>query len=352
MSSQEISEKMRKLFLVAGLAAAALIPSIASAQQSCEAQRSNQVEGTIIGAGAGALLGSAIAGRGDHATGAVIGGVGGAAFGNQLSAPNADCAHAYGYYDRNSQWHANAIARADAQGYYDRNGVWVAGPPNGYYDASGAWIAAQADPSASGYVDANGRWVPASASGYYDDRGDWVATASGHYDSAGRWVRDQVAGAYDSYGRWMPGANNGHRDANGVWIADAQPGYYDAEHRWRPGAAWGYYDAEGRWVPTEPGGYGAPVAYQDGRARAAMRRDVDGRADRLEQRIRAAADNGSLTREDAGRDLGALTSIRRQEADLRDGDGQLSPQNDAMLQARLDRLSDRLRQSIGDDRGS
>ena len=126
---------MRKLFMVAGLAAAALIPSLASAQQSCESQRGNQVAGTVVGAGLGALLGSALAGRGSHTEGAVLGGVGGAVIGNAASAPSADCAHAYGYYDRNSQWHANAVARADARGYYDRNGAWVTGAPNGYYAA-------------------------------------------------------------------------------------------------------------------------------------------------------------------------------------------------------------------------
>ncbi len=54
----------------------------------------------------------------------------------------------------------------------------------------------------------------------------------------------------------------------------------------------------------------------------------------------------------AGLATAVLPPIRRQEAELRGGEGQLSPQNDAMLQARIDRLSDRLRQSIGDGRGS
>lgn len=342
---------MRKLSLVAGLAAAALLPSMAFAQQSCESQRGDQVAGTVVGAGVGALLGSAIAGRGDHTTGAVIGGVSGAVVGNAMSAPSADCAHAYGYYDRNSQWHANAVARADARGYFDRNGAWVDGAPNGYYDASGNWMAARMDPSASGYTDANGRWVPASANGYYDDRGDWVATTSGHYDGSGRWVRGQSPGAYDAEGRWIDGASSGHRDANGVWVADAQPGYYDSDHRWRAGAAWGYYDAGGRWIATN--GYGAPVAYQSsGPLQSGMRHDIDTREARMEQRIRSSSDNGALPREDARRDMHDLSSIRSQEAQLRGGDGQLSTQDDAMLQARLDRLGDRLRQAIGDDRGS
>ena len=63
---------MRKLLLVAGLAAAALIPSLAVAQPSCEQQRDNRVVGTLAGAGIGALLGSAIAGHDDRAAGAVV----------------------------------------------------------------------------------------------------------------------------------------------------------------------------------------------------------------------------------------------------------------------------------------
>ncbi len=131
---------MRKLFLVAGLAVAALVPSLASAQQSCESQRGGQVAGTVVGAGLGALIGSAIGGRGNHTTGAVIGGVSGAVIANSASAPSADCAHAYGYYDRDSQWHANAVARENAQGYYDRNGAWVVGAPTGHYDTAGRWV--------------------------------------------------------------------------------------------------------------------------------------------------------------------------------------------------------------------
>ena len=52
---------------------------------------------------------------------------------------------------------------------------------------------------------------------------------------------------------------------------------------------------------------------------------------------------------DARRDLGALNSIRRQESDLRRDDGRLSQSDEAMLQARLDRLNDRVRQSLGAD---
>ena len=150
----------------------------------------------------------------------------------------------------------------------------------------------------------------------------------------------------------MAGASTGHRDANGVWVADAQPGYYDADHRWRAGAAWGYYDAEGHWIATTHGAYSATVTYQPGQSGPGMRRDVYTREARLEQRIRTAADSGTLSRADASDDMHALNAIRRHQRELSGTDGRMSPQDEAMMQTRLDALSDRLRQSIGEDRGS
>jgi len=135
---------MRKQLLVIGFAAATLIPTFASAQQSCEERRSNRVAGTVVGAGIGALLGSAIAGHGDRGTGAVIGGVGGAVIGNQVAKGDGGCRRAYGYYDNNNNWHANAVSRNDAQGYYDRNGNWVDGAPRGDWDNNGRYIATSA----------------------------------------------------------------------------------------------------------------------------------------------------------------------------------------------------------------
>jgi len=121
---------MRKNLLLAGFAAATLIPSMALAQVTCEQRSANRAAGTAVGAVAGALLGSAVAGHGDKGTGAVIGGVGGAVIGNQLSRGPRDCAHAYGYYDNDNRWHDNGVDRSVAYGYYDRNGVWIDGPPN------------------------------------------------------------------------------------------------------------------------------------------------------------------------------------------------------------------------------
>ena len=132
---------MRSYMITAGIVAALGSASVASAQQTCEQRSNDRVIGTVAGAGIGALLGSAIAGRGDKTAGAVIGGLGGGVVGNQVTRSNADCAHAYGYYDRNNAWHANDVRAENATGYYDRNGQWVNGAPNGSYDREGRWIA-------------------------------------------------------------------------------------------------------------------------------------------------------------------------------------------------------------------
>jgi hypothetical protein len=141
------SDLVRKHLLIVGFAAATLIPTFANAQQSCEERAANRVAGTVVGAGLGAIIGSAVAGRHDRGAGAVIGGISGGLIGNQASRGSGDCRHAYGYYDNNGAWHANAVARADARGYYDRNGGWIDGAPRGGWDNHGHWAAA----SANGY---------------------------------------------------------------------------------------------------------------------------------------------------------------------------------------------------------
>jgi hypothetical protein len=131
---------MRKHLLLAGLAVATLIPSLAMAQETCEQRSANRTAGTAIGAVAGALLGSAVAGHGHKGDGAIVGGIGGAIVGNQAAKGDRDCTHAYGYYDNGGRWHANSVDRTAATGYYDRTGTWVDGQPNGYYDSRGVWI--------------------------------------------------------------------------------------------------------------------------------------------------------------------------------------------------------------------
>jgi hypothetical protein len=121
---------MRKNLLLAGFAVAALLPSLAMAQENCEQRSSNRVAGTIVGAGLGALLGSAVAGHGHKGDGALVGAGVGGVVGNQASKGPRDCQHAYGYYDNDNRWHDNGVDRTVAYGYYDRSGAWVDGQPN------------------------------------------------------------------------------------------------------------------------------------------------------------------------------------------------------------------------------
>jgi hypothetical protein len=162
---------MRKHALFAALAALAMVPTLASAQNACEQRKhDNRVAGTIIGGVAGAILGSQVSGHGARTEGSVIGGVGGAVIGNQLARSHEDCS-GYGYYDSSHVWHGNV---------------------SGYYD------------------DRAGRWVDARSGGYYDDRGRWHARSGGYYDSDGYWVAQADTGygadvAYTGRDPWYGG---------------------------------------------------------------------------------------------------------------------------------------------------
>ncbi len=86
---------MRNRLLLAGMAAA-LLPTVALAQPDPNCVRSNhdtRVEGTVLGAVGGALIGGALG----HGTGAVIGGLGGAGIGNALAGQHNDPCPS-GYY--------------------------------------------------------------------------------------------------------------------------------------------------------------------------------------------------------------------------------------------------------------
>jgi uncharacterized protein YcfJ len=132
---------MRKLILVAGLAAMAATaasPDFAAAKSRCERDRSNnRVAGTVAGGVLGALAGSAIAGRGSGTEGAVIGGVVGAVAGNQLTKKKSPCPAGYvyrSYDDRYSSRSAQRVREScrwedrsyrDAYGNVVRNEVQV-----------------------------------------------------------------------------------------------------------------------------------------------------------------------------------------------------------------------------------
>jgi hypothetical protein len=121
--------------LIVGFTLAVILPSAASAQETCEERASNRVAGTAIGAVAGALLGAGVAGHHEKGTGAVVGGLAGGLIGNQLAKGPPDCRHAYGWYDNGGRWHANTVAPGGAYGYYDRGGGWVEGQPADYRPA-------------------------------------------------------------------------------------------------------------------------------------------------------------------------------------------------------------------------
>src|SRR5260370_39298277 len=144
---------MRKLVLIAGLAALA-IPGLASAQTTCHQEKNNnRVVGTVLGAGIGALIGSGLAGHHNSTGAAVAGGVVGGVAGNAIGGSTVHCDHYdNGYYDRDGRWH-------EASGYYDRDGRWERTyPGTGYYDASGRWYPARA-------ADAYGRDVAYAGGG-------------------------------------------------------------------------------------------------------------------------------------------------------------------------------------------
>jgi hypothetical protein len=189
---------MRKLLLIAGIASLA-IPSIASAQPGCrEQQHDNRVAGTVVGAGLGALIGSAVAGHGSRGAGAVIGAVGGGTIGNIAGGSSVNCDTQTGYYDSDGAWHANP------DGYYDDNGAWHVA--SGYYDSDGRWVdGVRPAPSADRYS-ADVAYV--GPSGDLSGREDWLgqriqrgedAGALTHYDADAD--RDRLSSIRDTQGR-------------------------------------------------------------------------------------------------------------------------------------------------------
>ena len=113
---------MRSIAMIAGLAMA--IVAAPAAEAACQ-KRTN---GTVIGALGGALLGSAVAGRGDRTEGALIGGAAGGLVGNQVSkckrAPSRSASRARA---RSQQSAAYSPPRAPTCRYENR----------AYYDAYG-----------------------------------------------------------------------------------------------------------------------------------------------------------------------------------------------------------------------
>ena len=198
---------MKSRMFLAGIALAVFTPVVASAQEDgCRRDGNGRIIGTVVGAGAGGVLGNVIAGRGDKAEGSIIGAILGAVIGNQVSKSDlGDCRRAYGYYDEQGRWHATGVSASEALGYYDRNGSWVEGQPNGYYD-NRRWVMSNSDRSNAGYIDRNGQWVPSSSVGYYDRNNQWVGgAATGYYDVRGRWISTRVDNYQSNDNQYRPG---------------------------------------------------------------------------------------------------------------------------------------------------
>lgn len=145
------------------------------------------------------------------------------------------------------------------------------------------------------------------------------AHAYGWYDNGGRWHSNRIderaaIGYYDRSGVWIDGRPPG-RWSNGVYIANA-------------------------------GNYGADATYV-ARGRTL---DVDSRIDRMDAWIDRGRDSGRLSRYEARNARDQLNDIKR-EANYRRRDGYYSGRDEAMLQARLDRLADQVRFDLRDNGG-
>ncbi len=342
---------MKSRLFLAGIALSILTPSIAIAQDDgCRRDSNGRIIGTVVGAGAGGVLGNVIAGRGDKTEGTIIGGIIGAVVGNQVSkSDRGDCRSAYGYYDQQGRWHATGVSTTDARGYYDRDGRWVVGQPNGYYD-NGRWVSANSDSNSSGYFDRDGYWVPASSAGYYDRNNRWVAdTATGYYDDNGRWIAGPTRGRYDARGRWIAGDTGYVSESNGNWNAVEQPGYYDSNGRWQVGRAYGYYDTRGRWVSTRNDSYQANDNRPNNRFRpgtghydlSQMPHDIPTRISWMREYVRTALQSQRIRRVDAQYARRELTAIDGQNR-MFNRDGRFTQREQQNIDRRLDRLTSRL----------
>ncbi|QYE34470.1 hypothetical protein KZX46_17095 [Polymorphobacter sp. PAMC 29334] len=185
------------------------------------------------------------------------------------------------------------------------------------------------------------------AYGYYDNSRRWHAnriegnSATGYYDRNGAWVVGAPSGYYDNDGRYIASQNGGYRDSNGYWVPARDQAYYAADGSYIDPRAVGYSAPQPAYDPRAQGYQGDPRAqgYQGDEGP----RDIRSREDRLAQRIDRFAADGTMNRDQAYRARADLDSIRRSERSMRHYNGQLSPQNEANIQARLDAMSQRLR---------
>ena len=271
----------KTLICLAAAGALALVPALASAQDSyrrCEQQKQgNALAGAVIGGIGGALLGNAIGRGGGREGGTVIGGLGGAAAGAAIGNSSVHCGeNRYGWYDEGGQW-------VPRQRY-----------ASGWYGPDGAWVAADVAASAPtyGYETRTYETTPAyGAGGYENGVYDNGAYANGAYASRGAYDRRYALPSY------------------------AQPSY--AQPSYAPQAS--------RWDGDR----------HDTRAREAW----------LESQLNQDVADGRMDERSGRRALRQLAEIRDMDSAYRQYDGYLSGDQYRDIDERLDQLSQRTRAS-------
>jgi hypothetical protein len=195
---------MRKLLLIAGVAAVA-VPGLANADTVCHHEKNNnRVVGTIAGAVGGGLIGNAI--THGHGPGTALGAIAGGFAGNAIGGSSVHCdRYDNGYYDRDGGWHS-------ASGYYERDGRWVRATSGaGYYDTDGRWVA---EAPRGGYYDRYGHWV--STAPYAGDYSRDTAYGGGNVDYRLNRVEQDVRGLEASGRLSGRDANHAFRDLNDI----------------------------------------------------------------------------------------------------------------------------------------
>jgi hypothetical protein len=127
----------------------------------------------------------------------------------------------------------------------------------------------------------------------------------------------------------------------------APAGHYDADGRWVAGASGGYYDRDGSWVigrtaAPYAGENDADVAYTGADLWIGAPLETRAREDWLGRRIRRAQASGRLGIDQAADAFTELDAIRTLDERDRSYSGELSPNQEAMIQDRLDGLRNQL----------
>jgi uncharacterized protein YcfJ len=123
---------MRPIAMIAGLAIAVASAPLAAEAASCP----RRTTGTVVGAVAGGLLGSAVAGNGDNTEGVIAGAALGGLAGNQLSKCKRRYARSYrapapryrSSYARPVSYARAPSCRYENRAYYDQYGQLVYAP--------------------------------------------------------------------------------------------------------------------------------------------------------------------------------------------------------------------------------